>query len=360
MKIKTAIFVFTRRLKNNKKIVFAFLSLALIPVIFLASFAAGSLRESMDLRQEAATNKSPLVATLSLKSQQTSYKIGEEVEVDIKLNTGGTPVYAGQVRIGYNKKRLQVLGVVPGKDISQSPAMLTEILVNNVKEEEGTVFLDQGTGLPSGLPYQNQNASTPGIYGRLKVKAILAGKVTLYFKYANTPRYGTQAKGDTDVLTLLDGSPADILVSSSNLKLTFTSEEVEKETKLEACEINSCQEDGIGKDSLDKNFKSVSFTPTLSGRLEKVAIKAGGFGVGTRSVFCKITDKNNRDLTPEARSSTFSGQTPDWREVNFSTPLDIVAGTSYKIACRGSEAWSGVFWVLDWTKGKTYRTFICH
>lgn len=341
--------------------------LALVPATFLTAGLTSRRSRTADIRQRAVTGEAALTASLALTSPQATYRVGEEFIVEIRLDTGGALVSAGQVRVGYNPAVLQILEVIPGRNISQEPAMLAEVLKSEVRENEPTIYLDQAVSLPGPQAYKNQDPAHLGIYGRLRVKALAEGPTSLNFKFAHEPRFAPQAKGDTDILTLQQGAATDLLARVQDLSLTIRSAgeppppPPPPPPPTPVCELNMRQEAGVGKSGLGPSFEYVAFTPSVSGRLEKVAIKAGTYGVGERSVICKITDKDKRDLSPEAASAIFQGGGEEWREVRFdSVNLQLLANTPYYLACRANVAWKGVYWVLDWTKGRTYRISICH
>ncbi|PIZ43627.1 hypothetical protein COY33_01175, partial [candidate division WWE3 bacterium CG_4_10_14_0_2_um_filter_42_7] len=119
------------------------------------------------------------------------------------------------------------------------------------------------------------------------------------------------------------------------------------------------QMDGDAPQSLSDVWQYAPFTPTYTGEVYFVSIKAGNYGGGARSVTCKVTNAaRTADISITASSATFTNlDGAQWREVDFnSNRFSLTAGIQYNVACRGPDSWNSLYWIYlnEPVNGKTY------
>ena len=94
------------------------------------------------------------------------------------------------------------------------------------------------------------------------------------------------------------------------------------------------QMDGDAPQSLSDVWQYAPFTPTYTGEVYFVSIKAGNYGGGARSVTCKVTNAaRTADISITASSATFTNlDGAQWREVDFnSNRFSLTAGIQYNV-----------------------------
>lgn len=358
------------------------LGVGLIALLSMAAIIIAnqtSKKVSLDLRQRAAPTTSGLTAAFRVASSQTQYWLGQEFDVDILLSPGGTAVKGGQVQLTYDKTKLQVLKLTPGREVSQNPPMLSQVLRREIAEAAQTLYLDQAVIPPNPQAFIAES----GIYGRIRFKALAEGATTIAFKFGRDPKFALNALGDTDVLAIEGGVVKDVLSHVHDLNLTITTEapppvpptppqpptpppspppSPPPAPPTGECQLKMRQEAGEVKESLSNAWeKFATFTPTEGGKVGKVLIKAGAYGTGSRTIICRISDASGQPLSLEVTSVSFQGDgVSAWRELDFaSQSVKVEKETSYRLYCRGSESWKSLYWIWDVTKGKTYRLYLC-
>jgi hypothetical protein len=120
------------------------------------------------------------------------------------------------------------------------------------------------------------------------------------------------------------------------------------------------QEAGVGPLGIMNVWQYAPFTPSYTGEVYAVSIKAQNVGGALRSVTCKVTNAaKTADISVTASSAGFTNADGvQWREVSFnSNRFSLTSGTQYNVACRGPDAWASLNWIYlnEPVNGKTYR-----
>lgn len=125
------------------------------------------------------------------------------------------------------------------------------------------------------------------------------------------------------------------------------------------------QEKGNYRYSLNNRWDNyTNFIAQVSGKVSKVAVKAGNWSGSARTITCRITDNNGGNISTERNSATFVSQSgADWRELDFSADsYTLQAGTTYRLYCKGPDSWGSIYWIYNTLRdpnSKTYRILTC-
>lgn len=293
-----------------------------------------------------------LTGQLKLVSLRQSYSVGEQFNVDILVDTGGQYLAGAQIKINYNPQLLELVSVKPGKEIDQSPPMLTQIL--RQVNEGGVISLDVGVAVPNPVPYRNVDSSHLGIYGRLRFKVLAAGSTNISFQLDPGRSFSAQSKGDTDLLVLRGSTVYDILGGVQDLSLTLNQ-------ATTVCNFVASQKVGTLRGALGRQPQTVSFVPSQTGVLRRISIKAGSSQAGEKRITCQIMDAGGQSLSGEVDSPVFTQDSgAAWRSVKLSDKnISLQSGQTYQISCRGSDEPESLYWVYDQNLGKTYLVYLC-
>lgn len=200
-----------------------FLGGTLFVALSVAVVSLPRKRQSFDVRQQATEGlSSETPASLKLQPLSSSPDDNGWVYVDVLLDTGGREVGGVKLIIKSDREVMELYGVTPGGQISQSPPFLPQLLRDSSRDREvATVNFDQGLSLEEKKFYRNSSPSQPGVVARLKFLVLRLGPATISFKFNREPRFGLDSSGDTDVIAVVNGRAVDILGQAQDLNFTI-------------------------------------------------------------------------------------------------------------------------------------------
>lgn len=132
------------------------------------------------------------------------------------------------------------------------------------------------------------------------------------------------------------------------------------------CPLKIAQEVGTLKQSIDSQWKYyVTFTPQVTGKVDKIAVKAGNWGSMARRITCKVTNgTGTADVSLTKNSDYFvSSSGALWREIDFrANKFNLQQGTTYRLYCKVQDTWASLYWIYNTqsnSNSKTYRIYMC-
>lgn len=119
---------------------------------------------------------------------------------------------------------------------------------------------------------------------------------------------------------------------------------------------------GTQKINLTDNYAdqtSQTFTPGLTGRLDKIEVELGAWGMGTYPVLAKITDARGQIIDSEVSVRVGpSGQRTGWISFAFTGRPQLNQGQAYKLYLKQSISWSAFFWKASDNVSKNYKVYL--
>ncbi|MFA5828208.1 MAG: hypothetical protein WC841_02520 [Candidatus Shapirobacteria bacterium] len=111
---------------------------------------------------------------------------------------------------------------------------------------------------------------------------------------------------------------------------------------------------------ISNDWMTMSFTPSFSGTVNGVLVKAGSQRGGsfTNHLDCKVTDSMGTvDISTEGSSVDFNIDAGEgWKAMSFqSAEFSLTGGTNYQLRCKQNLADRQLYWMREWpTDLKTY------
>jgi len=206
----------TETLPNSSQLqkflkIFLLLFVLCLPLLFFSEF----LNQRVFFFQKATAGN----PSFSFNPSSLTVNQGEEFLVEIKINTENEQTSGASAQIAFDNQVFEAKETIPGKDISQAPAMFPNVLRNKIDNSVGKVFLDAGVDVANPQYYVGE-----GIFGKIKFKVkdqANPGNNTISFYLSNPTN--PKALGDCDIVGANQKAGQDLLGEINNLTVSISS-----------------------------------------------------------------------------------------------------------------------------------------
>lgn len=171
----------------------------LIAGLFLVLILESTLLVFMAKKISPSQNKSSKMAVLSLDPSSGSFKVGQEFEVKIILDTGDYETDAADIRLSFEPKILAVTKISQGKIYDDYPAKRVDL-------ERGVVIINGVASIASSFKGRE-------VFATISFKGLKPGKTDLIFEFAplsTTDSNVVATRIAKDVLGEIEGASLEI------------------------------------------------------------------------------------------------------------------------------------------------------